>query len=383
MGIRSIGTNNRVEEGDMRENGHVAEAVATGQSASLDQRTVEALLHKAVTDFGATISTSMAAVGDKLGLYKAVARYGPLDSRKLASITGTYERYVRDWLVNQAAGGYVTYDEKSGQYSMTPEQAALMADENNPFYVAGGFQLFTALVKAEHRALHNIRSGEGMYWTEHDPGLFEGTERFFRPGYEQNLVKSWIPALDGVEARLRAGARVADVGCGHGASTIIMAKAYPESQFWGFDFHDSSIKRARQAASEAGVADRIRFEIAGATDFPGRDYDLITFFDCLHDLADPIGALHRSRSALTPDGTVLIVEPMATEDVAGNLNPVGRIYSAASVFVCMPNAIAGGGTPLGTLAPEKSLREVANAGGLSHFRRVTETPFNRIFEARP
>jgi 2-polyprenyl-3-methyl-5-hydroxy-6-metoxy-1,4-benzoquinol methylase len=325
----------------------------------------------------------MAAVGDKLGLYKAVARFGPLDSKRLASLTGTHERYVRDWLVNQAAGGYITYDAQANRYSMTPEQTALMADENNPFYVAGGFQLFTALVKSEQRALHNIGSGEGMFWTEHDPGLFEGTERFFKPGYEQNLVKSWIPALNGVEARLKEGVSVADVGCGHGASTIIMAKAYPKSHFWGFDFHDSSIKRARQAARQAGVESRTTFEVAGASEFPGEEYALITFFDCLHDLADPVGAIRQSRSALTPDGTVLIVEPMATEDVAGNLNPVGRIYSAASVFVCMPNAIAGGGTPLGTLASEKSLREVVNTGGLSHFRRVTETPFNRIFEAKP
>ena len=365
----------------MRENARVAESVAPERTTVLDPQRVESLLHKAVTDFGATISTSMAAVGDKLGLYKTVARHGPLDSKKLASMTGTHERYVRDWLLNQAASGYVTYDEVSGQYSMTPEQAALMADENNPFFVAGGFQLFTALVKAEDRAIHNMRSGEGMFWTEHDPGLFEGTERFFRPGYEQNLAQSWIPALNGVEDKLKAGVRVADIGCGHGASTIIMAKAYPNSRFWGFDFHESSITRARRAADEAGVADRIRFDVAGATEFPGKDYTLITFFDCLHDLPDPVGAIHRSRSALSPGGAVLIVEPMASEDVAGNLNPVGRIFSGASVFVCMPNAIAGGGVPLGTLATERSLREVVNAGGLPHFRRVAETPFNRIFEA--
>jgi SAM-dependent methyltransferase len=366
----------------MRGNDDTVRGGAAGQSTAIDQRRVEALLGKVVTDFGATISTSMAVVGDKLGLYKAVARYGPLDSQKLASITGTYERYVRDWMLNQAAGGYITYDAATGQYSMTPEQAALMADEDSPFYVAGGFQLFSAVVKAEQRALQNVRSGEGMYWTEHDPGLFEGTERFFKPGYEQNLVKSWIPALNGVEGRLKAGARVADIGCGHGASTIIMAKAYPKSRFWGFDFHVASITRAQQAAEEAGVADRVTFEVVGATKFPGKDYALITFFDCLHDLPDPVAAITRSRSALSSDGTVLIVEPMAAEDVAGNLNPVGRIFSAASVFVCMPNAIAGGGTPLGTLASERSLREVVQAGGLPHFRRVTETHFNRIFEAK-
>ena len=222
-----------------------------------------------------------------------------------------------------------------------------------------------------------------MYWTEHDPGLFEGTERFFRPGYEMNLTTSWIPALDGVEARLKSGIRVADIGCGHGASTIIMAKAYPKSHFWGFDFHHASVARARRAAEEAGVADRVRFEVATATEFPVSDYPFITFFDCLHDLPDPVSAMRQTRSALTPDGTVLIVEPMATEDVAGNINPVGRIYSAASVVICMPNAVAGGGIPLGTLASEKSLREVANAGGLRRFRRVTQTPFNRIFEAKP
>ncbi len=367
----------------MRGNERGVQEVAVEHATAIDERKIEALLGKAVTDFGATISTSMAVVGDRLGLYKAVARYGPLDSQKLASITGTHERYVRDWLVNQAAGGYIMYDPEENQYSMTPEQTALMADEDSPFYVAGGFQLFSALIKAEGRVLHNIRSGDGMYWTEHDPGLFEGTERFFRPGYEQNLVKSWIPALKGVEAKLISGARVADVGCGHGASTIILAKAYPKSRFWGFDFHNASIARARLAAEEAGVADRITFEVSGATEFPRKDYSLIAFFDCLHDLPDPVGAIRRSHSALAPDGTVLIVEPMATEDVAGNLNPVGRIYSAASVFVCMPNAIAGGGIPLGTLASEKSLREVVNKGGLSHFTRIAETPFNRIFEAKP
>ena len=367
----------------MREDAQAAEVVQTTHPGAIDQQALEALLHKAVTDFGATLSSSMAVVGDKLGLYKAVGRYGPLDSKRLASITGTYERYVRDWLVNQAAGGYITYDPRTEKYSMTPEQIAVLADENNPFFLAGGFQLFTALVKSENRALNNIRSGEGMYWTEHDPGLFEGTERFFKPGYEQNIVKSWIPLLDGVEAKLKAGARVADIGCGHGASTVIMAKAYTQSRFWGFDFHDASITRALAAAKDAGVTDRIRFSVASATDFPGGDYALITFFDCLHDLPDPVGALTHSHAALAPGGSVLIVEPMATEDVAGNLNPVGRIYSAASVFVCMPNAIAGGGTPLGTLASERSLREVASAAGFRHFRRVTETPFNRIFEAKP
>jgi 2-polyprenyl-3-methyl-5-hydroxy-6-metoxy-1,4-benzoquinol methylase len=354
-----------------------------GQSASIDQGRMEALLGRVVTDFGATLSTSMAVVGDKLGLYKAVAKHGPLDSQKLASITGTHERYVRDWLVNQAAGGYLMYDQKSDTYSMTPEQTALLADEGSPYFVAGGFQLFSSALRAEPRVLQNLRSGEGMFWTEHDPGLFEGTERFFRPGYEQNLVKSWIPALEGIEAQLKSGVRVADIGCGHGASTIIMAKAYPKSRFWGFDFHDASIARARQAAEEAGVSDRVRFERVGATEFPGESYALITYFDCLHDLPAPVESIRQARSAITPDGAVLIVEPMATEDVAGNLNPIGRIYSAASVYVCMPNAVAGGGVPLGTLASEKSLREVVNKGGFPRFRRVTETPFNRIFEARP
>jgi len=367
----------------MRERAGTTETETASKTVQeIDQKKLEGLLGRVVNDFGATISSALAVVGDKLGLYRALAKNGPLDSQELALQTGTHERYVRDWLVNQAAGGYVEYDPATGKYRMSREQAMILADEDSPFFVAGGFELFTSAIRAQERVTQNLKSGKGMFWTEHHPGLFHGTERFFRPGYTQNLVSGWIPALSGVQDKLRAGAKVADVGCGHGASTIIMGKAYPKSRFFGFDFHGDSIARAREAASEAGVADRITFEVAGSTEFPGSAYDLVAFFDCLHDLPKPVETIRRVREALAPEGTVLIVEPMATETVEGNLNPVGRIFSAASVFICMPNAVAGGGEPLGTIATEEALRTVVIRGGLSRFRRVAETPFNRIFEAK-
>jgi SAM-dependent methyltransferase len=350
---------------------------------SIDEAKLQAFLGKAVGDFGTAASAALVVIGDKLGLYRALADAGPLNSTELAQRTGTVERYVREWLVNQAAAGYLEYDPSSGRYILPPEHALALTDETSPFYVGGGYQVITAVMKAEPRIAEAFRTGAGMPWGAHDPGLFEGTERFFRPGYVANLVSSWIPALDGVEARLRAGATVADVGCGHGASTIVMARAYPQSRFFGFDNHAPSIAHARQAAAGAGVADRVIFEVAGATDFPGGDYDLIAYFDCLHDMGDPVGAIRQATSALAQDGTVLIVEPMAGERVEDNFNPVGVVYSAASVLCCTPNALsAGHGTALGTIATEAQLREVVTAGGLGRFRRATQTPFNRIFEAR-
>jgi SAM-dependent methyltransferase len=355
------------------------------EARQIDQAKLEAFMGRVVGDFGSVMSSALVVIGDKLGLYKAMAGAGPLTPAELALRTITSERYVRDWLVNQAASGYVDYDPENGSYTLPDEHALALADENSPAFVAGGFQNLTAIIKAETRIARAFRTGGGLLWGEHDPGVFEGTERFFRPLYTANLVARWIPALDGVEARLAAGATVADVGCGHGASTIILAQAYPRSRFFGFDNHAPSIVRARQAAAEAGVDERVVFAVAEAGDYPGGDFDLIAFFDCFHDLGDPVGAARHAHAALAPDGALLVVEPMAGECVEDNLNPVGRIFSAASVLICTPNALASGAsadTALGTIATEESLRAALAAGGFSRFRRATSTPFNRVFEVR-
>ena len=346
--------------------------------AAIDQAKLDAFIGKAVGDWGTLTSATLVVIGDKLGLYTALAEAGPATPNELAQRTGTIERYVRPWLINQAAGGYVDYDAVTARFRLPPEHAAALG------VVVGAYHLFTAAMKAEPRITQAFRTGEGMLWGEHDPALFTGTENFFRPGYEQALVQSWIPALDGVEARLQAGGSVADVGCGHGASTLIMARAYPRSRFVGFDNHQPSIVRARQAASEAGVGDRVSFQLAAADSYPAplSGYDLVAFFDCLHDMGDPVGAIGHAASTLAEDGTVLLVEPMAGERVEDNLNPLGRMCAGASVLICTPHAVAEGGAALGTLATEAALREVVAAGGLSRFRRATETPFNRVFEAR-
>jgi SAM-dependent methyltransferase len=369
----------------MQTNTHQGAAPATSWSptpAALDPAKIERFLGMVVTDGGAAFGTVLAAIGDRLGLYRAMAGAGPLTPAQLAERTGTRERYVREWLMQQAAGGYVTYDPAGGTYSLPPEHAVALTDETAPFYVGGVFQIANALFKAEARIGDDFRVGHGMGWGEHDHALFEGTERFFRAGYLGNLVGSWIPALDGVKEKLEKGARVADVGCGHGASTIILAQAFPRSRFFGFDAHAPSIERARQAAADAGVDDRVVFEVARATDFPGGNYDLVGFFDCFHDLGDPIGAARRAYETLAPDGTVMIVEPMAGEKVEDNLNPVGRFYAGASVLCCTPHALSEGGPALGTVASDSVLRATVTAGGFSRFRRATQTPLNRVFEAR-
>jgi SAM-dependent methyltransferase len=351
----------------------------------LDEARLSAFVGKAVGDCGALLSSALVLIGDKLGLYRAMAGAGPLTSAELAARTGTTERYVRDWLVNQAAGGYLDYHPATGRFTLPDEHAAALVDETSPYFLAGGFQASVALIKAEAQIAEAFRTGQGMLWGQHDPDLFPGAERFWRAGYIANLVSAWLPALDGVVEKLERGATVADIGCGHGASTILMAQAFPNSRFFGFDNHAPSMEHASRAAADAGVADRIRFAVADAGNFPGEGYDLLTYFDCLHDLGDPVGAMRHAREVIAPGGTAMVVEPMAGERVEENLNPVGRVFSAFSVLCCAPNAIAACacGTALGTIATDQDLRRVVLAGGFSYFRRATETPINRIFEARP
>ena len=349
----------------------------------INEAKLQEFLGKAVGDMGAAISAILVHIGDKLGLYKAMAAAGPLTAAELAQRTGTAECYIREWLGNQAAGGYVTYDAKTGKYTLPPEQAYALADESSPVFLQGGFQVLTALYKAEPKIFENFKTGAGLDWCEHDKALFEGTERFFKPNYIGNLVNTWIPALDGVEAKLKRGAQVADIGCGHGASTLIMAKAYPNSKFVGFDYHEGSIQAARKRAQDAGLTGRVSFETAKSTDYPGTGYDFVTHFDCLHDMGDPVGAARHVYKTLHPDGTWMIIEPFAGDKVEENLNPVGRVFYGASTMVCVPASLAHHGPALGAQAGESRLRQVVTDGGFKRFRRATQTPFNLVLEARP
>jgi 2-polyprenyl-3-methyl-5-hydroxy-6-metoxy-1,4-benzoquinol methylase len=353
-------------------------------ATTIDETRLQEFVGRFAGDLGAALHQTTVIIGDKLGLYAAMGDGSPMTPAELAERTQTDERYVREWLCAQAASGYVEYDADREQFHLTPEQAACLADRESPTFLPGAFYIAAACLKDEPALTDRFRSGEGFGWHEHDHDLFCGTELFFRPGYVANLVPSWLPALDGVNEKLQAGARVADIGCGHGASTIVMAQAYPQSEFFGSDYHEPSVQAAREAAQRAGVSDRAQFEVAGAKDFSGSNYDLVCVFDALHDMGDPVGAAAHVHQALAPNGTWLIVEPMAGERVEENLNPVGRIFYSASTMICTPASRSQEvGLALGAQAGEARLREVVAAAGFTRFRRATETPFNLVLEARP
>jgi SAM-dependent methyltransferase len=357
--------------------------MSTAQVPALDMDKLNAFIGQFVTDLGAAVHSGMVVIGEKLGLYKALLD-GPMSSAQLAARTKTDERYLREWLASQAAGGYITYNEKTAKFSLSEEQAFTLADENSPAYLPGAFELALGSLAAVPRITEAFRTGGGMGWHEHVEGVFHGCEKFFRPGYAANLVSTWIPSLHGVQAKLEAGARVADVGCGKGASTILLAKAFPKSRFFGFDYHDQSIEAARESARRNGVADRVSFNVAAAKEFPGKGYDFVAVFDCLHDMGDPVGAAAHVRQSLAEDGTWMIVEPFANDHLQDNLNPVGRVYYGFSTLLCTPCSRSQEvGLCLGAQAGETRIREVVTAAGFNRFRRVTETPFNIVYEAKP
>jgi SAM-dependent methyltransferase len=350
---------------------------------TIDNGKLEQFLGKFVGDLGATVHAGMVVIGERLGLYKALAK-GPSTARELAAKTQTDERYVTEWLASQAAGGYINYDPKTEKFSMTEEQALTLANEDGPAYLPGAFELALGSLAAVPRITELFRSGAGMGWTEHHESVFHGCEKFFRPGYAMNLVSSWIPALDGVQEKLTRGAKVADVGCGKGASSILLAQAFPKSEIHGFDYHDKSIEMARESAKRAGVSDRVKFSVASAKEFPGRDYDFVAVFDCLHDMGDPVGAASHVRNSMRPDGSWMIVEPFANDQLEDNLNPVGRVFYSFSTLLCTPCSRSQEvGLCLGAQAGEKRMKAVVNSAGFTRFRRATQTPFNLVYEARP
>lgn len=353
-------------------------------NAVVDMPKLETFIGGVVGDLGAASAAALVVVGDRLGLYKAMEDGTPRSAAEVATLAHCNERYVLEWLNSQAAGGYVMYDKMTGKFSLPAEQAFALANELGPASVVGAFQVVQAIWDAIPKMIENFKSGEGLEWGKQHPCLFEGTERFFRSGYVANLMSSWIPALDGVQAKLENGARVADVGCGLGASTILMAKAFPKSKFYGFDYHDLSIATAKQRAKDAGVSDQVTFAVAKSTDFPGNDYDLIAHFDCLHDMEDPSGAARHARKAMAKDGTWMVVEPFASDKPEDNHNPVGRLFYSASTMLCVPHSLAHQGPALGAQAGEARLRKViVEDGGFTKFRRATQTPFNLVLEARP
>ncbi len=360
----------------------MATTVAAG-ALSIDMSKLDKFMGQAVLDLGAGMEAVLVHIGDQLGLYKAMAGAGPMSAANLARKTSTDPRYVREWLSAEAASGHVTYDPDSDQFTLPNEQAFALAVEDSPAFLPGAYMILAACFADADKLIDAFKTGKGLGWHEHHHYLFHGTERFFRANYIGHLLSSWIPALDGVQEKLQKGAKVADVGCGLGASTILMAKAFPNSEFYGFDYHNASIDLAKKQAVQAGVSDRIHFEVAPAKSFPGHKYDLVAFFDCLHDMGDPAGASKHVYDSLAPDGTWMVVEPFANDNLQENLNPVGRIFYSASTLVCTPASRAQEvGMCLGAQAGERRLREVVTAGGFTRFRRATETPFNMVLEAR-
>jgi SAM-dependent methyltransferase len=358
--------------------------------SKIDEQKLNEFMQKAVGDIASTMSAMLLIIGDKLGLYKAMAESGqPITSEELAKKTNTNERLIREWLANQIAGGYITYNTSDGKYTLPPEQAMALADENSPVYIHGAYQSIRSFFKDEDKFVEMFKTGKGLRWGEHHHDLFEGTARFFKPNYVGNLVSSWIPSLEEVEEKLKQGAKVADIGCGYGISTILMAKAYPNSKFYGFDNHGPSIEQAKEQVrneeeKEGERIGNVEFSSVSANDESiGNDYDLITFFDCLHDMGDPVGAMKFAKQSLKPDGTCMIIEPMANDKVEENLNVVGRTFYAASTLVCVPNSLADNGPALGAQAGEKKIKEIVEAAGFTKFRRATQTPFNIIYEAKP
>lgn len=353
------------------------------QAPTIDVDKLMAFVFKAVDEVGATLNTALVVLGDKLGYYTEMAA-GPVTPVQLAEATDTGEPYAREWLNAQAAGGYVEYDTDSGLYTLAPEQAAALTDPSSPAYLPGFFQIALGTVHDIDGVLGAACSRTGLGWHDHHPDVHDGCERFFRTMYNAHLVGEWLPALHGVVDKLERGATVADVGCGHGASTVIMAQAFPHSTFTGFDYHQASIDTARQRAAEAGVGDRVCFEVASATAFPGTGFDLVTTFDALHDMGDPVGAARHVRDAMAADGTWMVVEPMAGDSVAENLNPVGRAYYGFSTLLCTPSSLAQDvGLALGTQAGPARIHAVTTQAGFTRFASVAQTPFNRVLEIRP
>ena len=354
------------------------------EATSVDEQKLEQFMGQAVTDLGAALNGALVMIGGKLGLWKAMAGAGELSAAEIAERSGVGERYVREWASAQAASGYLDYDAGTDTFTLPPEQAMAFADEDSPVYMLGGYSVVSSAYKDRDKIAERFQKGEGFGWHEHDADLFVGTEQFFRPGYSAHLIDEWIPALEGVDEKLKAGGKAADIGCGHGISTMLMAQAYPASTISGFDYHDASIERAKEVAEAGGVAQNTDFGVATAKDFPGDGYDLVCFFDCLHDMDDPVGAMTHVRETIADDGTVMLVEPFANDKLADNLNPVGRVFYAASTVICTPSSLDQEvGLGLGAQAGEERLRAVAEEAGFSRFRRATETPFNLVLEARP
>jgi 2-polyprenyl-3-methyl-5-hydroxy-6-metoxy-1,4-benzoquinol methylase len=349
----------------------------------IDETKLQEFMVKAAEDMSGSIGAMMIMLGERLGLYKAMANSEPITSDQLATKTDTAERYVREWLASQAAAGYVMYNPSDQTFIMPPEQALVLADEESPFCVQGAYQIIRSIFKDEEKFVEIFKTGKGLRWGEHDHDLFEGTAKFFKPNYLGNLVQSWIPSLDGVADKLKQGAKVADIGCGYGISTIIMAKEYPNSKFYGYDNHKPSIESAQKLASKEGVINRVEFRLVSANEDIGKEYDLITFFDCLHDMGDPVGALKFARQSLKPNGTCMIIEPMAKDKLEDNINLMGKISYSVSSIICVPNSLADNGPALGAQAGGERTRKIAEESGFSQFKKTIQTPFNIVYEAKP